>query len=135
MGFNIDKESKNDYLSTDFYDAYSIEEISGYTKIDNIETEQSKIYVKSNEMESFKKLTEQFNGLIDSPWPMFCYNTRHTGQSPYSTVDNPGIEKWRVNVGTWVNGGPVIDEDGIIYVSAFFFWAFYPNGNVMIYLE
>ena len=35
------------------------------------------------------------SGPMDSAWPMYCQNVRHTGQSPYSTINNPGIEKWR----------------------------------------
>ncbi len=29
-------------------------------------------------------------GPMDSAWSMFGHDVRHTGQSPYSTVDNPG---------------------------------------------
>ena len=31
---------------------------------------------------------------MDSPWPMFMHDVRHTGRSPYSTADNPYDEKW-----------------------------------------
>ena len=35
--------------------------------------------------------------LMDSPWPMYCHDERHTGRSNYSTVGNPsGVEKWRL---------------------------------------
>jgi len=30
------------------------------------------------------------NGLMDSPWPMKCYDQYHTSQSPYSTANNNG---------------------------------------------
>ena len=45
------------------------------------------------------KLIEQTSsrdgGLMNSSWPMKCHDQRHTSQSPYSTADNPGLEKWR----------------------------------------
>jgi len=54
------------------------------------------------------------NGLMDSAWPMKCHDVRHTGLSPYSTADNPGIEKWRFRCG-WVEDGIVIGDDGTLY--------------------
>jgi len=53
-------------------------------------------------------------GPMDSPWPMKCHDNRHTGRSPYSTADNPGIEKWRFKCG-WVEDGIVIGDDGTLY--------------------
>ena len=54
-------------------------------------------------------------GPMDSPWPMQSHDLHHTGQSPYSTEDNPGIEKWRFHSRGWVEECPVIDNDGIVY--------------------
>ena len=72
------------------------------------------------------------DGPMDSAWPMFGHNARHTGQSPYSTENNPGTEKWRFLEDRWIEGCPVIDSDGIIYISDA--WgdvsAIYPNGTV-----
>jgi large repetitive protein len=56
-------------------------------------------------------------GPMDSPWPMFGHDVRHTGQSPYSTADNPGIEKWRFYNDHWMDCSPIMDNNGIIYIS------------------
>ena len=69
-------------------------------------------------------------GLMDSAWPMFGHDVRHTGQSPYSTTSNPGTEKWRFDTYYPASGGPVIDEDGIIYIGSDRVHAVYPNGTL-----
>ncbi len=65
---------------------------------------------------------------IDSAWPMYCHDTRHTGRSPYSTADNPYEIKWMFDIYGPVWGGPVIDDDGIIYIGSDSIYAIYPNG-------
>ncbi len=77
-----------------------------------------------------EKTTLSSNGPIDSSWPMYCHDVRHTGQSPYSTVNTSGSEKWRISLHSWVEGCPVIDNNGIIYVGGFGFFAIYPNGTL-----
>ncbi len=63
-----------------------------------------------------EKTTSSFDSQpIDSAWPMKCYDTRHTSQSPYSTADNPYIDKWRFYNDGWIEDTPVIDSDGTIY--------------------
>lgn len=64
------------------------------------------------------------------PWPMYCHYARHTGLSQFSTADNPSVEKWRLDLHGWVHGHPVIDNDGIIYVGSYDFYAIYPNGTI-----
>jgi outer membrane protein assembly factor BamB len=72
---------------------------------------------------------------MDSAWSMFCHDTRHTGQSPYSTVNNPGTEKWRFHFTGWLEDTPVIDSDGTIYCKGAYgyldryLYAIYPNGT------
>ena len=53
-------------------------------------------------------------GPMDSAWPMKCYDVHHTGQSPYSTADNPYDEKWRFAT-YQIEDTPVIADDGTIY--------------------
>lgn len=65
-------------------------------------------------------------------WPMYCYDTRHTGRSPYSTENNRGGLKWTFR--TELNGilsSPAIGADGTIYVGGGFgsMYAVYPNGT------
>ncbi|MHA2431530.1 MAG: hypothetical protein ACXACC_10955, partial [Promethearchaeota archaeon] len=78
--------------------------------------------------------TNESDGPMDSPWPMKCHDNRHTGRSPYSTADNPGTEKWRfyTSEGGWVDGGPVIDNDGVIYFGAddWYIYSLYPDGTL-----
>jgi outer membrane protein assembly factor BamB len=67
---------------------------------------------------------------LDSPWPMYCHDIRHTGRSPYSTADNPFEIKWMFDIYGPVYGGLVIDEEGIIYVGSDSVYAIYPNGEL-----
>ena len=54
--------------------------------------------------------------LMDSPWPMQCFDTHHTSKSPYNTSHIDGLEKWRYFCyGGGVNGGIVIDDEGNLY--------------------
>jgi outer membrane protein assembly factor BamB len=72
------------------------------------------------------------SGPMVSPWPMMCYDTHHTGRSPYSTAHVNGLEKWRFRCGGGVDGGIVIDNDGIIYFGdkGRKINALYPNGTL-----
>ncbi len=70
------------------------------------------------------------DGLMNSSWPMYCHDLRHTGQSPYSTTNTTGVEKWRTKFGYYVEGCPVIDKNGAIYVGGDGFFAIYPNGTI-----
>jgi len=69
-------------------------------------------------------------GLMDSAWPMYCHDVRHTGRSPYTTVNTTGVEKWRFTSDTWVLGGPTIDNEGTIYIGSYFLYAIYPDGTL-----
>lgn len=69
-------------------------------------------------------------GLMNSSWPMYCHDVRHTGQSQYSTINTTGVEKWRTKSGYYVEGCPVIDKNGVIYVGGDGFFAIYPNGTI-----
>jgi outer membrane protein assembly factor BamB len=68
------------------------------------------------------KMNSSFTmGLMNSSWPMKCHDTRHTAQSPYSTADNPHIEKWRFKTEWWdgtIESSPVISNDGTIYFGS-----------------
>ena len=73
---------------------------------------------------------ESSSGFQNSSWPMYCHDTRHTGRSPYSTVDNSGNELWSFNTIGWAVGGPTIDENGTIYIGSYYLDAVYPNGTL-----
>jgi len=77
------------------------------------------------------------DGLMDSPWPMKCHDTRHSGRSPYSTSDNNGVVyfgdfwgylyavypdgtlKWRYKTGDTIWSSPAIGSDGTVYVGSY----------------
>ena len=87
--------------------------------------EENNIYEKSTSS----------SGPMNSPWPMQSHDTHHTGRSPYSTADNPGIEKWRFKCGGiagWVDGGVVIGDDGTLYFgdSSYYLYALEPDGTL-----
>jgi outer membrane protein assembly factor BamB len=70
-------------------------------------------------------------GLMNSSWPMHCYDIRHTGRCPYSTADTPGIVKWYVKEEKfYMEGSPVIDNNGTIYCGANSLYAVNPNGTI-----
>jgi len=69
-------------------------------------------------------------GLMDSAWPMYCHDVRHTGRSPYTTVNTTGVVKWRLETAGWAVGGPTIDNNGTIYIGSYELNAVYPNGTL-----
>jgi outer membrane protein assembly factor BamB len=70
------------------------------------------------------------DGLMDSPWPMFGHDVRHTGRSPYDTSTNKGRLKWKIRTNP-IKDSPVIDKDGTVYVGADeWFHAVNPDGTV-----
>jgi outer membrane protein assembly factor BamB len=70
------------------------------------------------------------SGLMDSAWPMYCHDVRHTGRSPYSTVNATGVIKWRITTNGPIYGGAAIDNNGMIYVGSYDLNAVYPNGTL-----
>lgn len=96
----------------------------------NISYENQKKNIGSFNEITIKKTNEKNTNLMDSPWPMFCQNIQHTGQSQYSTENNPGIEKWNYKVEGLIEDTPIIDNDGNIYFGAFvndYLYCLYPN--------
>ena len=71
-------------------------------------------------------------GLMDSAWPMKCHDTKHSGRSPFSTINNNGAELWKFQADTWIEEGPIIGSDGTIYFGDFSgnFYALNPDGTL-----
>lgn len=72
-------------------------------------------------------------GPMNSSWPTKSYNAQRIGRTPSSTIDNPGIEKWRFQ--TYVCGvesGPAVDNNNIVYFGTAEggVYALYPNGTM-----
>jgi outer membrane protein assembly factor BamB len=70
-------------------------------------------------------------GPMNSPWPMYNHDNRHTGLSPYNTANNPLIEKWRFPMSTdCFYAGLIIDSNGIIYGGSAYIYAINSNGTM-----
>jgi len=108
-GNNLEEKSMS--KKVDFYRCHSPKQ---YFSKNISSVNQVKKIVSYNEMIT-KKSFETSPNSRDSPWPMFCHDIKHTGQSPFSTKDNPGVEKWRFENGGLVEDTPVISHDGTIY--------------------
>jgi len=71
------------------------------------------------------------DALMDSCWPMKSQNRHHTGLSPYNTMDNNGMVKWKYEVDK-IESGIAIDDEGVLYFGDFgyYLYAMYPNGSL-----
>ena len=139
FGYDItisDKETKiNDcnfdrYFYPEYYDCYNVDELPSsvnqpYREISDNEEFISEIVTNPDNSPL------SLDGPMDSAWPMYCHDTRHTGKSPYSTV-NTWDEIWRFkqHKNYFVEGSPVIGDDGTIYFGASDFYALYQNGTM-----
>ena len=56
-------------------------------------------------------------GLMNSSWPMFHHDTRHTGRSPYVASGNWYKVKWKFQMAGLIISSPAIDENGTIYIG------------------
>jgi len=77
--------------------------------------------------------TSMSSGPMNSSWPMYCHDVKHTSRSPYSTASNPYVEKWRFHTinGGWIGTSMTISKDGTIYFGqSNHMYALYPNGTL-----
>ncbi|HEC89397.1 MAG TPA: hypothetical protein ENI44_02310, partial [Thermoplasmatales archaeon] len=72
------------------------------------------------------------DGLMDSPWPMKCHDTKHTSLSPYSTSDNNGAILWKFRVENGIDAGIVVDDNGVVYFGCgdWYLYAVNPDGTL-----
>jgi outer membrane protein assembly factor BamB len=134
LGFYVNTPSKESKIIDDldfyFYDEHDSSKADYYRKC----LEQALVIDDNNVEAQFisgEPLEQILNGgLMDSAWPMYCHDVRHTGRSPYSTADNSYDEKWRFKPEGWIDGGITIDNDGILYFGdkKEYFYAITPNG-------
>ena len=130
-GYKIVTISNNEKLNigkNSFY-RFHDSEIAGYGPIPGYKCNNF-IDIKSEKANILKGTSKPLDGPMDSPWPMYCHDTRHTGRSPYSTVHNYGYELWNMATDGWAEGGPTIDKEGTIYIGAYYLYAVYPNGTL-----
>jgi hypothetical protein len=122
--YNFDR-----YLLPEYYDCYNVDELPSSVNQPYREISSDK-NVKSDVITNPDSSPLSFDGLMDSAWPMYCHDTRHTGRSSYSTIDT-WDEIWRYKVyGTSYHCAPVIDSYGVIYVGRGDLYAIYPNGTL-----
>ena len=57
-------------------------------------------------------------GLMDSAWPMFHHDIKHTGRSPYGPVGYWPVVKWRFQMEGLTVSSPATDKNGTIYIGA-----------------
>jgi len=111
------------YMYPEYYNCYSTEEIDGYVEYQDTEV--------SMEYELVEPTEPLDSPPMDSSWPMYCHDVKHTGRSPYSTANNTGEEKWKF--WTEIDGIPsgiVITDDGTIYFGGSYdLYAVHPNGT------
>jgi outer membrane protein assembly factor BamB len=119
------RESYDVYLPRSYLARYNPTE-NTRDDIQGIVTYSSNVKVSKNE---YGTLTAD-GGLMDSAWPMYCHDVRHTGRSPYSTVNTTGVVKWRIEINGPSYGGPVIDNKGTVYIGSDNLNAVYPNGTL-----
>jgi outer membrane protein assembly factor BamB len=124
-----EKYSFDRYLYPEYYDCYNIDEIPDFIEQPNSDT-STDYYSSDSVLSNQKELVQLLDGPMDSPWPMYCHDTHHTGRSPYSTISNMGFEKWRFDLIESAKGSPVIDNNDDIYIGASHLFAIYPNGTL-----
>ena len=86
--------------------------------------------VISNNIKTSSEITSEStgeSGLMDSSWPMFQHDIRHTGRSPYGKSGNWFKEKWNRGIGSLAYSSPAIDNNGIIYIGLFDYYLYAIN--------
>jgi len=112
-------------------DSYHISEV--YNNEKQIRRNPVPDAVSSDASVSYKKTASPSNvlGPMDSAWPMYCHDVRHTSRSSYSTVDTwDEIWKFKQPVNDYVRGSTVIGNDSTIYLGGWDLYAFYSNGTL-----
>jgi outer membrane protein assembly factor BamB len=118
----------NIHNSSKFYNCYNVDEIPRDIK-QTFDDKSKEYYIDSDSiLNSSEEPINPLKGPLDSLWPMYCHDTRHTGRSPYDTTNTWG-EIWRFGIYGQA-GGPAIDENGTIYIGGQNFNAIYPNGTL-----
>ena len=81
--------------------------------------------------ENIVQSTISSDGPMDSAWPMFHHDVRHTGRSSYGKSGNWCLEKWKADIGSMVFSSPAIDKDGTIYIGSNN-WYFYAIKSILL---
>jgi outer membrane protein assembly factor BamB len=104
----------------------------GYSNPSSVDVQSNLIpSIQNQQMTGSIPSISSNGGPMDSPWPMYSHDVHHTGQSPYSTSDNPLVEIWRFGL-DWDTfyAGFILDSDGMIYGGPEHIYGIYPNGTM-----
>ena len=124
----IENYSYDRYLYSEYYDCYTASERLNLIKANAVERSTHCNNVETTVAYNRIQLSRPLDSLMISPWPMYCHDIRHTGRSPYNTIDT-WDEKWKFETRDMAWGGPAMDNDGTIYIGAYPLYAVYPNGT------
>jgi len=118
--YNISESYQSEY---EFYENTNV----------NIDDNKKLAYFNNN---PYSMIHSSNSPPMDSAWPMYCHDVRHTGRSPYSTAENSFYDKWWFKCYDYIEGSGAIDNDGVIYFGSRdeeldrFLFAVYPNGTL-----
>lgn len=116
--------NKYDYPENHNFDVYNLCELTDCSSLTSEPITQT--FKKIETVESPHPVLS--DGPMDSPWPMYCRDTYHTGRSPYTTVDT-WDKIWKIETNGWAYSS-AIDNDGTIYIGSYELNAVYPNGTL-----
>ena len=118
------------YRYPESYDCYNADEIFDYGSNYDFESGTNYVNVDLEKVVNLEEPTKPLDGPMNSPWPMYCHDIRHTGRSPYSTADNPGFKKWEFYHPDSVESGIAVADDGTIYYGCGELYAVHSNGTL-----
>jgi outer membrane protein assembly factor BamB len=121
----VEKHGFDRYLYPEYYGSDGLSERTPYEQV----TYKSHFDTSESKTIEFEKTQQPLDGPMDSPWPMYCFDSRHTGRSPYNTINTWDVV-WSIKEDYHIYGSPVIDENGTIYVGSFDLYAINPNGTI-----
>jgi len=132
IGYDWDKTNNEYFLNDHVYYYFSSSNLKQDQKFFQVNFNSDDFYESEKLLDPNKLVTISIHDSQDSPWPMLCYNNRHTGQSSFSTGGINELEKWRYRRGGLVDSSPVIDNNDIIYFTTTQseIIALYPNGTL-----
>jgi outer membrane protein assembly factor BamB len=115
----------------DYYGCYSLMEIPESIRPNIVDEDNYNVPKVENIVNSQESNEPIIGPPMDSPWPMFKYDIKNSGYSPYSTANNPGDNSWWLKLDGFIEGSGVIDKEGIMYFVCFDdVYAVYPNKTI-----
>jgi hypothetical protein len=83
----VEKDNFNKCPYPGYYNCYNTSETSDSTQSDFDKKQADFKDIESNVVNKAILSSQPSDGPMDSSWPMYCHDVKHTGRSPYSTVD------------------------------------------------